>query len=49
MLELFRGDRDRFADVSAHQWMGLTPSSVMAATLILDHNALAAMGKHKPG
>jgi oxalate decarboxylase len=38
MLDLLRGAR--FADVSANQWLGLTPASVVAATLNLDHIVL---------
>ncbi|TQR87382.1 cupin domain-containing protein [Mycobacterium hodleri] len=46
MLELFRSDR--FEDFSANQWLGLTPHSVVAATLNLDAATVAAMRKDKP-
>lgn len=45
MLELFRSDR--FADVSLNQWLGLTPAEVVAATLNLDRDTVAAMRKDK--
>ena len=46
MLELFRSDH--FADVSLNQWLGLTPAEVVAATLNLDRDTVAAMRKDKP-
>jgi oxalate decarboxylase len=46
MLELFRSDH--FEDFSANQWLGLTPHSVVAATLNLDAATVAAMRKDKP-
>jgi oxalate decarboxylase len=46
MLELFRSDH--FEDVSANQWLGLTPPEVVAATLNLDNATIAAMRKDKP-
>ncbi|MDV3126767.1 cupin domain-containing protein [Mycobacterium sp. 21AC1] len=46
MLELFRSDH--FEDFSANQWLGLTPHSVVAATLNLDADTVAAMRKDKP-
>lgn len=46
MLELFRSDR--FADVSANQWLGLTPAAVVGATLNLDGNTIDAMRHDKP-
>lgn len=46
MLEVFRSDH--FADVSANQWLGLTPQQVVAATLNLDRATVAAMRRDKP-
>ena len=46
MLELFRSDH--FEDVSANQWLGLTPPEVVSATLNLDATTVAAMRKDKP-
>jgi oxalate decarboxylase len=46
MLEMFRSDH--FADISANQWLGLTPQQVVAATLNLDRDTVAAMRKDKP-
>jgi oxalate decarboxylase len=46
MLELFRSDH--FADVSANQWLGLTPASVVGATLNLDSATLDALRTDKP-
>ncbi len=46
MLELFRSDH--FEDVSANQWLGLTPAAVVAATLNLDQATIDAMRKDKP-
>jgi oxalate decarboxylase len=46
MLELFRSDH--FEDFSANQWLGLTPQSVVGATLNLDAATIAAMRKDKP-
>jgi oxalate decarboxylase len=46
MLELFRSDH--FVDVSLNQWLGLTPAEVVAATLNLDRDTVAAMRKDKP-
>jgi oxalate decarboxylase len=46
MLEMFRSDH--FADVSANQWLGLTPQQVVAATLNLDRDTVAAMRTDKP-
>jgi oxalate decarboxylase len=37
-----------FEDFSANQWLGLTPHSVVAATLNLDAATIAAMRKDKP-
>ena len=34
---------DHFEDVSANQWLGLTPPEVVAATLNLDNATIAAM------
>lgn len=46
MLELFRSDH--FSDVSLNQWLGLTPAEVVAATLNLDRQTVAALRKDKP-
>ena len=46
MLELFRSDH--FEDVSANQWLGLTPQSVVGATLNLDRKTMDAMRNDKP-
>jgi len=46
MLELFRNDH--FEDVSLNQWLGLMPAEVVAATLNLDQDTIAAMRKDKP-
>ena len=46
MLELFRSDH--FADVSLNQWLGLTPAEVVAATLNVSRETVAAMRKDKP-
>jgi oxalate decarboxylase len=46
MLELFRSDH--FEDVSANQWLGLTPQSVVGATLNLDRKTMAAIRTDKP-
>jgi len=46
MLELFRSDH--FADVSANQWLGLTPPEVVGATLNLSESTIAALRKDKP-
>ena len=46
MLELFRSDR--FVDVSANQWLGLTPQAVVAATLNLDRKTTDAFRTDKP-
>jgi oxalate decarboxylase len=46
MLELFRSDR--FVDVSANQWLGLTPQAVVAATLNLDRKTTDALRTDKP-
>lgn len=46
MLELFRSDR--FVDVSANQWLGLTPAEVVAATLNLSQDTIDAFRTHKP-
>ena len=46
MLELFRSDH--FADLSASQWLALTPAEVVAATLNLDRDTIAVMRKDKP-
>ena len=40
MLELFRSDH--FADVSASQWLGLTPTEVVEATLNLERETVVA-------
>ena len=39
---------DHFADLSANQWLGLTPAAVVAATLNLDRDTVAAMRNDKP-
>lgn len=46
MLELFRSDH--FADVSANQWLGLTPPDVVAATLNLSRATVDAFRTDKP-
>lgn len=46
MLELFRSDH--FADVSANQWLGLTPPDVVGATLNLSRSTIDALRKDKP-
>jgi oxalate decarboxylase/phosphoglucose isomerase-like protein (cupin superfamily) len=46
VLELFRSDH--FADVSLNQWLALTPAGVVAATLNLSRETVAAMRKDKP-
>jgi len=46
MLELFRSDH--FEDVSLNQWLGLMPAEVVAATLNLDQDTVAALRKDKP-
>jgi len=46
MLELFRSDR--FLDVSANQWLGLTPAEVVAATLNLNQDTIDALRTDKP-
>ena len=46
MLEPFRSDH--FADVSANQWLGLTPPEVVGATLNLSESTIAALRKDKP-
>ncbi|MET0701374.1 MAG: cupin domain-containing protein [Mycobacterium sp.] len=46
MLELFRSDR--FTDVSANQWLGLTPQEVVGATLNLDRKTTDALRTDKP-
>jgi oxalate decarboxylase len=46
MLEMFRSDH--FADISASQWLGLTPPEVVEATLNLDKKTVAAIRKDKP-
>jgi oxalate decarboxylase len=46
MLEMFRSDH--FADVSASQWLGLTPAEVVEATLNLDKKTVAAIRRDKP-
>ncbi|HUO40354.1 MAG TPA: cupin domain-containing protein, partial [Mycobacterium sp.] len=46
MLELFRSDH--FADVSLNQWLAPTPAEVVAATLNLRRETIAAMRKNKP-
>jgi len=46
MLELFRSDH--FADVSLNQWLGLTPAEVVAATLNVSRDTVAAMRTDKP-
>jgi oxalate decarboxylase len=46
MLELFRSDR--FVDVSANQWLGRTPASVVGATLNLNQSTLDALRTDKP-
>ena len=43
MLELFRSDH--FADVSANQWLGLTPPEIVGATLKLSHSTIATLRK----
>jgi len=44
-LELFRSDR--FADISLHQWMALTPPELVQAHLNLDEATMAALRKRK--
>jgi oxalate decarboxylase len=46
MLEMFRSDR--FEDFSLNQWLGLTPPEVVAATLNLDRDMIAALRKDEP-
>lgn len=46
MLELFRSDK--FVDVSANQWLGLTPQAVVSATLNLDRKTTEALRTDKP-
>jgi oxalate decarboxylase len=46
MLELFRSDH--FADVSASQWLGRTPASVVGATLNLSEQTVDTFRKDKP-
>jgi len=46
MLEVFRSDH--FADVSASQWLGLTPVEVVEATFNLDRKTVAALRRDKP-
>lgn len=46
MLELFRSDH--FEDVSANQWLGLTPQAVLGATLNLDSKTIDALRTDKP-
>ena len=46
MLELFRSDH--FEDVSLNQWLGLMPAEVVATTLNLDQDTVAALRKDKP-
>jgi oxalate decarboxylase len=46
MLEMFRSDR--FEDFSLNQWLGLTPPEVVAATLNLDRDTIAALRKDEP-
>jgi oxalate decarboxylase len=46
MLELFRSDK--FVDVSANQWLGLTPQEVVAATLNLNRKTTQALRTDKP-
>lgn len=46
MLEMFRSDK--FADVSANQWLGLTPQEVVGATLNLDRKTTEALRTDKP-
>ena len=46
MLELFRSDR--FTDVSANQWLGLTPAAVVSATLNLSGSTVDALRQDKP-
>jgi oxalate decarboxylase len=45
-LELFRSDR--FADISLHQWMGLTPPELVRAHLDLDRETVAGLSREKP-
>jgi oxalate decarboxylase len=37
-----------FADISANQWMALTPSELVQAHLNLDAGTMAALSKEKP-
>lgn len=46
MLELFRSDR--FTDVSANQWLDLTPAAVVSATLNLSSSTVDALRHDKP-
>jgi len=45
-LEMFRSPR--FADVSANQWMALTPPELVQAHLNLDRETVAVLRKDKP-
>lgn len=44
-LEMFRSDR--FADVSLHQWLALTPPQLVRAHLHVDQRVLGALRKEK--
>jgi oxalate decarboxylase len=45
-LEMFRSPY--FADVSANQWMALTPPELVKAHLNIDDRTIAALRKDKP-
>ncbi len=45
-LEMFRSPR--FADVSANQWMALTPPELVKAHLNIDQRTIASLRKNKP-
>ena len=45
-LEMFRSPY--FADISANQWLAVTPPELVKAHLNLDDKAVAALSKEKP-